>query len=74
MDKEKLAERFDGMSLERDRWKRKNRYYYSELERICSRLIPPCKSVLEIGCGTGDLLNSVRPDRGLGIDLSRGMI
>jgi glycosyltransferase involved in cell wall biosynthesis len=74
MDKERLAERFDGMSLERDRWKRKNRYYYSELERICSRLIPPCKSVLEIGCGTGDLLNSVRPERGLGIDLSRGMI
>lgn len=73
MDKEKLAAQFDVMAPVRDEWKRKNRYYYSELERIGARLIPPCKSVLEIGCGTGDLLNSVRPERGLGIDLSRGM-
>lgn len=74
MDKQKLAVYFDSMAPERDRWKQKNRYYYSELERICSRIIPPRKSVLEIGCGTGDLLNSVRPERGLGVDLSRGMV
>ncbi len=74
MKKQELAERFDEVAADRDRWKRKNRYYYSELERICSRLIPPCKSVLEIGCGTGDLLSAVRPERGLGVDLSRGMI
>lgn len=74
MDKQKLAAHFDAMAHVRDQWKRKNAYYYSELERICSRLIPPRKSVLEIGCGTGDLLNSVRPERGLGIDLSRGMV
>jgi SAM-dependent methyltransferase len=74
MDKQKLALRFDEMASERDRWKRSNRYYYSELERICSRLIPPRKSVIEIGCGTGDLLRSLRPERGLGIDLSNGMI
>jgi SAM-dependent methyltransferase len=74
MDKLKLALRFDELSPERDRWKRKNRYYYSELERICSRLIPPRKSVIEIGCGTGDLLHRLRPERGLGIDLSKGMI
>ena len=74
MEKDKLARRFDAMASERDRWKQKNKYYYSELERICSRLIPPRKSVLEIGCGTGDLLAGVRPERGLGIDLSGGMV
>lgn len=74
MDKQRLAAYFDSMAEERDEWKRKNRYYYSELERICSRFIPPRKSVLEVGCGTGDLLNSVRSARGLGIDLSAGMI
>lgn len=74
MDKQKLAGQFDEMAPGRDRWKRKNRYYYSELEKICSRLIPPRKSVLEIGCGTGDLLHGMRPERGLGIDLSQGMV
>jgi glycosyltransferase involved in cell wall biosynthesis/ubiquinone/menaquinone biosynthesis C-methylase UbiE len=74
MDKQELAAQFDAMAPARDRWKQKNSYYYSELESICASLIPPRKSVLEIGCGTGDLLNSVRPERGLGIDLSRGMV
>jgi glycosyltransferase involved in cell wall biosynthesis/ubiquinone/menaquinone biosynthesis C-methylase UbiE len=74
MDKEKIARHFDEMAPERDFWKSKNRYYYAELERICSHLVPPQKSVLEIGCGAGDILNSVRPQRGLGIDLSRGML
>jgi glycosyltransferase involved in cell wall biosynthesis/ubiquinone/menaquinone biosynthesis C-methylase UbiE len=74
MDKQKLAERFDTMAPERDFWKSKNSYYYAELERICSQLIPPRKSVAEIGCGTGDILNSVRPQHGVGIDLSEGMI
>ena len=74
MDKQKLAARFDAMAQDRDRWKEKNGYYYSELERICSRLVPPRKSVLEIGCGTGDLLGSMRPERGIGIDLSGAMV
>jgi len=74
MDKQELATRFDSMASVRDHWKRKNGYYYSELEKICARSIPPGKSVLEVGCGTGDILNSVRPKRGLGIDLSQGMV
>ncbi|RJP67100.1 MAG: glycosyltransferase [Candidatus Abyssobacteria bacterium SURF_17] len=74
MEKQTLAAQFDAMAPVRDSWKRRNAYYYSELEKICVSLIPPRKAVLEIGCGTGDLLNSVRPERGLGIDLSRGMV
>ncbi len=74
MDKQKLAAKFDDLAPVRDEWKRRNRYYYSELEKIAARLVPPHKSVLEIGCGTGDLLNSVKPKRGLGIDLSRRMV
>ena len=74
MDKQKLAEKFDALAPQRDWWKNRNSYYYKELERICSQLIPPRKSVIEIGCGTGDILNSVRPERGVGIDLSRNML
>jgi len=61
---------FDSIAHERDNWKAKNKYYYQELETIVSSVIPPHKSVLEIGCSTGDLLAAVRPRRGVGVDIS----
>jgi SAM-dependent methyltransferase len=51
-------------------WKRKNRYYHDSLERILRFHVPAGSSVLEIGCGTGDLLHSLAPKRGVGIDIS----
>lgn len=48
--------------------------YHREIERLCCHLIPPDASVLEIGCGTEVLLQALRPDRGVGIDLSPRML
>ncbi|HZU26861.1 MAG TPA: glycosyltransferase [Bryobacteraceae bacterium] len=50
------------------------RYYRNRLSEVYRNLIPPDRTVLEIGCGLGDLLASVRPRRGVGIDLSGEMI
>lgn len=76
MPLEKSARRklFDDLAPERDVWKARNPTYHREVERLCRSLIPPGASVLEIGCGTGDLLCAVQPRRGLGIDLSPCMI
>ena len=74
MNKAQIAAHFDRYAPERDNWKRRNRYYYQELERLCREYIPPGKAVLELGCGTGDLLASVQPAFGVGLDLSLGMI
>lgn len=68
------TEYFDSVALTRDTWKRKNRYYYIKVEELYASLIPSGKSVLEIGCGTGDLLAAVKPERGLGIDVSPEMV
>ena len=38
--------------------------------RFMGFLIPPGKRVLELGCGRGDLLASLRPAHGVGIDFS----
>lgn len=55
-------------------WPRLNAYYHRKLAEICRFLIPPERSVLEVGCGPGDLLAAVRPSVGVGIDLSGRMI
>lgn len=50
------------------------RHYHELLRRYYSFLIPPRLNVLELGCGTGDLLAAVRPARGVGVDFSERMI
>jgi SAM-dependent methyltransferase len=57
-----------------DRWERTRRYYHQRLREIYQFLIPPWLRVLELGCGMGDLLASVRPSRGLGIDACSAMV
>ena len=69
-----LTTLFDEIAPDRDRWIRRNRYYYRGLADYCRFVIPPGSRVLEIGSGTGDLLAAVEPARGLGIDLSPKMV
>jgi SAM-dependent methyltransferase len=65
-----IAAFLDAQAPESDRWRRKNRYYYEQIERIMRFHVPPGASVLEIGCGTGDLLAALAPSRGVGVDIS----
>ncbi|TSC91508.1 MAG: type 12 methyltransferase [Parcubacteria group bacterium Licking1014_17] len=71
---EKIKEQFDRLADKRDYWKNKNRFYYSVLESFVSFLVPQNKRVLEVGCGTGDLLAKLRPSHGVGIDISSRMV
>ena len=48
-------------------------FYQKLLCHYYAFLIPPNLKVLEIGSGTGNLLNSLRPAKGLGIDFSSEM-
>ena len=65
---------FDSFASRRDQWRDQNIAYYRQLDREYRFLIPPGSSVLELGCGTGDLLAAVEPSQGLGIDISPNMI
>lgn len=64
------AEELDALADRRDDFRRRNRYYHEQIERLARFYIPEGASVLEIGCSTGDLLASLQPKRGLGVDLS----
>jgi SAM-dependent methyltransferase len=63
---------YDQRAEERPR--EQDRYYHRLLERYYRFFIAPGSSVLEVGCGIGDLLASVSPKRGLGIDFSQETI
>src|SRR5215472_18661955 len=72
--REQRAAEFDRYAPERERWVAKNAAYYRAIERLVEFCVPPGASVLEVGCGTGDLLAALRPSEGVGVDLSPKLI
>lgn len=48
--------------------------YYRRLFAIYGQLIPPGLRVLEVGSGSGDLLASLHPSAGIGVDFSADMV
>jgi len=50
------------------------RAYHQRLVETYRNLVSPGQTVLELGCGTGDLLAALRPSRGVGVDFSREML
>ncbi len=69
-----LVQHYNALAPRRDAYRRKNKYYYSLLFQQYRYLVPPGKKVLEVGCATGDLLDSLKPSVGVGLDLSPEMI
>ncbi len=71
---ENIRRHFDALSANIDRMRRRNRHYHREQVNHLRYLTAENKRVLELGCGSGDLLNTLRPSRGFGIDISPGMV
>jgi len=57
-----------------DQWEGPRRYYRGRLSELYRVLIPLRMRVLDLGCGTGDLLASLDPSYGVGIDFSANML
>jgi SAM-dependent methyltransferase len=72
--KEEIQELANNQASEREKWIKKNAFYYKEDERYMRFLIPEGKKILDLGCGNGSLLASLKPSYGLGVDLSPKMI
>jgi ubiquinone/menaquinone biosynthesis C-methylase UbiE len=65
---------WDAIAKKRDHWSGMGRWYHHRLTEIYRYLVSLNQRVLEIGCGMGDLLASLQPSHGIGIDFSDGMI
>ncbi len=72
--KQRLRELFDRLAPERDRWIERNAFYYQQDLAYMRFLVPSGVRVLEIGCGTGQLLEGLHASHGVGVDISTRMI
>jgi ubiquinone/menaquinone biosynthesis C-methylase UbiE len=75
VDAGSVEKHFDSLADSYDKIKKeKNGYYYQSLIRAVREVVPPGKKILDIGTGTGEILNALSPCQGSGVDVSRGMI
>ena len=65
---------WDEFATAMERWQAARAAYQRRLTEVFKLLIPPGMRVLEVGCGQGDLLASLEPSHGVGVDLSPAMI
>lgn len=72
--KQAIKEYFDQTAHKRLKWNKRNRFYHQSLEQYFSFIIPGGSCVLEIGCGTGNLLAAVKPETGVGMDFSKELL
>jgi SAM-dependent methyltransferase len=72
--KEGIRRLSDASAAERKQWLRRAAFFHAEDLRYLKFLIPEGARVLELGCGTGNLLAALRPSFGVGVDFSEGMI
>lgn len=69
-----LPTHFDWVADHDARPRRWQRGFHAQLRRHFHHHIPAGASVLELGCGAGDLLAALAPARGLGLDFSPRMV
>ena len=69
-----IASFFDDFVRVEPMWARRNRTYRKLVTQILRFQTDGSRSVLEIGCGSGDLLAALKPDNCVGVDVSPGMI
>ena len=69
-----LADHFDGLASGWDGYRARNTYYHGTENLLFRTYVRPGAAVLELGCATGDLLASVQPAYGVGVDLSPRML
>ena len=65
---------WDSVARRPDSWWDLSRYYHRRLVDVYRFLVPPGQSMLELGCGQGDLLAALEPLSGVGVDFSAEMI
>ena len=72
--KETIRRHIDAEAAKRAQWLKRAAFFHQEDLLYPKFLIPEGARVLELGCGTGDLLAALRPSFGVGVDFSDATI
>ncbi len=65
---------FNQAAESRIKYRKSKRYYWDSITEYCNFFVHNEASVLEVGCGTGELLANIRGKEKTGIDFSETMI
>ncbi|MGO9138845.1 MAG: glycosyltransferase [Syntrophales bacterium] len=65
---------FNSLAGKREKWLKRGDYYHRAIANHIKFLIPAGSSILQIGCGIGNLIASLDAARKVGIDFSQKMI
>jgi len=65
-----VRDHFRDVVPDRARARQRHRRYYDDLYGLIRSQVPPGSKVLDLGCGDGALLDSLRPSYGVGVDVS----
>lgn len=69
-----MKEYFDNAADSWVRYRKSRAYYWDSITDYCNYFIHPSNSVLEVGCGAGDMIASLSGSRKVGIDFSHKLI
>jgi SAM-dependent methyltransferase len=72
--KQRIRAAMDERAERREEWISANGFFFEEDWRYMRYLVPKGKRVLDLGCGTGALLDALEPSEGVGIDFSANMV
>jgi SAM-dependent methyltransferase len=72
--KEKIRDHSERIAAQRRAMRARAQFFYEEDVRYLRFLIPDGARVLELGCGTGEVLASLNPSYGVGVDFSQAMV
>lgn len=65
---------FDEFAATEHLWERRRGFFRRLIASITRFVVSPGAAVLEIGCGSGELLAALAPSRGVGVDVSPRMV
>jgi len=65
---------FAAMAPSWRQWQEVNPVYHEQLRRAIKFAVPRGKRILELGCGWGDLLAHLEPERGVGVDRQEAQV
>jgi SAM-dependent methyltransferase len=73
MSRESTRQYFERIAPVWDHWHEKNRFYHGKMIELFRGMVPPGARIVELGCGTGDLLAALEPAAAVGLNVAEAL-